>query len=553
MVPYRMIISCRRTREHPVLGPICAKYPECFKEGQSDDWEQLTLTLALMYETTLGLKSFWYPYLRILPEDASDLLPCFWSDYELEIFQEDGLPLDLEEFKTEMNFYWDRFEQLMKDQPHIFPEPYRSRELFMSMFSNVISRCFGEGIDTTSLVPAADNLNHSSIGGTFEVINKTLQRRGAANPSYYTIERFLVDSSIAFQKPDGQGGDAEDLHKNLVDNLSEEERLNIRGRYNRKLYEHNVQALSSKNIRLNLQGGQHIWQIPFFEDSHDEDNDTTESEDSDDDEEEQDEEKTNKKKTEKTEKKMEGKHGFEEIIRQEQELLVEIEKARIKAQRAMKKQEQQKMGGTSSGQADGADEDAIKQAVRKNIEDTLRECNVSDAGIAEALAQQNIEDGLGMDPQIANLNIDDETLDRVEYIRNDASAPVREQEEKWLQGEEESSDEDGDSKLWAWMEPLRQEDKSKFEEETYFTMANYSRKPMKKGDQAFISYGCRTNYFLLQSYGFALEDNLQESFKFYVRLDLALDYKQKQSFTVKDMIVHSTKIKHIQEIRLKRD
>jgi len=110
----------------------------------------------------------------------------------------------------------------------------------------------------------------------------------------------------------------------------------------------------------------------------------------------------------------------------------------------MKKQEQQKMGGTSSEQADGADEDAIKQAVRKNIEDTLRECNVSDAGIAEALAQQNMEDGLGMDPQIANLNIDDETLDRVEYIRNDASAPVREQEEKWLQGEEESSDEDGE-------------------------------------------------------------------------------------------------------------
>ena len=111
-----MIISCRRTREHPVLGPICAKYPECFKEGQSDDWEQLTLTLALMYETTLGLKSFWYPYLRILPEDASDLLPCFWSDYELEIFQEDGLPLDLDdtEFMKRQLEEMERYEKLQE-------------------------------------------------------------------------------------------------------------------------------------------------------------------------------------------------------------------------------------------------------------------------------------------------------------------------------------------------------------------------------------------------------------------------------------------------------
>ena len=57
LIPYKIILSCRRTREHPILGAICKKYPSCFEEGKADDWEQLTLTLAVLYEMTLGLKS----------------------------------------------------------------------------------------------------------------------------------------------------------------------------------------------------------------------------------------------------------------------------------------------------------------------------------------------------------------------------------------------------------------------------------------------------------------------------------------------------------------
>lgn len=39
MVPFKLILSCRKTREHPILGPICKKYPACFEEGKADDWE----------------------------------------------------------------------------------------------------------------------------------------------------------------------------------------------------------------------------------------------------------------------------------------------------------------------------------------------------------------------------------------------------------------------------------------------------------------------------------------------------------------------------------
>lgn len=122
MTPFKLVISCRRTREHPVLGKICKAYPACFEEGKSDDWEQLTLALAVLYEMTLGLKSKWYPYLRILPEDSRNLLPCFWREHELETFQDEGLLLELEGFKTEMHFYCDLFMKIMDEHPHVFPK-----------------------------------------------------------------------------------------------------------------------------------------------------------------------------------------------------------------------------------------------------------------------------------------------------------------------------------------------------------------------------------------------------------------------------------------------
>ena len=39
MTPYKIIMSCKKIREHPVLGPICKRYPACFEKGKSDDWE----------------------------------------------------------------------------------------------------------------------------------------------------------------------------------------------------------------------------------------------------------------------------------------------------------------------------------------------------------------------------------------------------------------------------------------------------------------------------------------------------------------------------------
>lgn len=166
----------------------------------------------------------------------------------------------------------------------------------------------------------------------------------------------------------------------------------------------------------------------------------------------------------------------------------------------------------------------MKNLIKQNIEETLKECNMDDKGLSQVLADLNLEDGLGFDGKFQNLSIDCETLDKLEYIRTTGEGQVKVKEDQWLDPEEDSGDDEDD---YSWMEPLIKVDPERFQDETYFCAINYDRKPMKAGEQAFISYGCRTNYFLLQSYGFCFIDNLNESFKFYVKLDIVTAYKQK--------------------------
>jgi hypothetical protein len=63
-VPYKLMITVGDTKVHHILGTICENHPECFEEDTSEDWEQLVLTLRLLYEITLGKESFWYSYIR---------------------------------------------------------------------------------------------------------------------------------------------------------------------------------------------------------------------------------------------------------------------------------------------------------------------------------------------------------------------------------------------------------------------------------------------------------------------------------------------------------
>ena len=87
-VPYKMLMSIEKAQMHPVLGPIIMDHPECFLEEENNDWEQLILALFIFYEMTKGRDSYWYPYLRMMPDVV---LTSSWSDQDIAVSQDSDL------------------------------------------------------------------------------------------------------------------------------------------------------------------------------------------------------------------------------------------------------------------------------------------------------------------------------------------------------------------------------------------------------------------------------------------------------------------------------
>ena len=81
------------------------------------------------------------------------------------------LTAQLQNYEENLQNEWENFEGALKDWPDIFPDKFVSQALFKNIYAQVCTRCFGYGLDSTSMVPMADNLNHSCVEVTQELIN----------------------------------------------------------------------------------------------------------------------------------------------------------------------------------------------------------------------------------------------------------------------------------------------------------------------------------------------------------------------------------------------
>lgn len=84
--------------------------------------------------------------------------------------------------------------------PKIFKKRFVDRGLFLNIYGQVCTRCFGYGLSSTSMVPMADNLNHSSVDVTIEVIDHKLHLEADKNLSYYKICKYLNNYSALYDK-----------------------------------------------------------------------------------------------------------------------------------------------------------------------------------------------------------------------------------------------------------------------------------------------------------------------------------------------------------------
>lgn len=115
--------------------------------------------------------------------------------------------------------------------------------------------------------------------------------------------------------------------------------------------------------------------------------------------------------------------------------------------------------------------------------------------------------------------LSDDTLSITEYVAVEQQGKIQQREQNWLNGaSDEESDED-----FKWVDTLDEKDEL---ENTYVTFVNETREVMKAGTQAWYCYGNRTNSFLMVHYGFCFKDNLYDSYRFALRLDLQFSKKQ---------------------------
>ena len=67
-VPNKMLMSIKKAKKDPVLGAIIAAHPEAFDDDENEDAEQFTLCVFIFFEMAKGRESYWYPYLRMMPD-----------------------------------------------------------------------------------------------------------------------------------------------------------------------------------------------------------------------------------------------------------------------------------------------------------------------------------------------------------------------------------------------------------------------------------------------------------------------------------------------------
>lgn len=102
-IPAKMILSISKAHAHPVLAPIIKANPECFTSEGIEDWEQLTLVCFIFYELTLGEKSYWLPYLRLMPDVE---FITAWSQEELMALEHDEIIVEVQGLDNDIDTAW---------------------------------------------------------------------------------------------------------------------------------------------------------------------------------------------------------------------------------------------------------------------------------------------------------------------------------------------------------------------------------------------------------------------------------------------------------------
>ena len=256
-IPYKMLMTVDRAQKHPVLGQVISENPEIFSEEEKGDWEQLTLALYIIYEYQKGEESFWKPYLDLMPDVK---FFCHWPQEMILATQDGNLQKNTFEYKNELNNEWLQFANVLRKYPEIFDESVIKSDLFYKFYAQVCTRCFGWGLPSTSMIPMADNCNHSDVTVVQEIFNKEMHLLADRESQYFTRTKYMNDFSLNFSQSE----------------IEANNERNIKGRYNKANFEENKKYEGLQIIKESLAEGLELWDVPCVREDFAEDNDTAE-------------------------------------------------------------------------------------------------------------------------------------------------------------------------------------------------------------------------------------------------------------------------------------
>lgn len=164
VVPSSLIISKTSCYCSAELGHIYSENYRLFE----DDEDAAVATYICYHRAIQKDKSFWWPYLRILPD--IDVL-ADWNDQELLALQDSYL-VDLAlERRAEYAVISTTFTSLLSlKYPDVFPRDKFTPEWFTWAYKQVTARGFGSRLPEVLMVPLADCFNHGNVATkyTFE-------------------------------------------------------------------------------------------------------------------------------------------------------------------------------------------------------------------------------------------------------------------------------------------------------------------------------------------------------------------------------------------------
>ncbi|KAG6620426.1 putative CDP-alcohol phosphatidyltransferase class-I family protein 2 [Phytophthora cinnamomi] len=159
-IPRRLLISEDLCWRDPQLRHVFQDNRDVFTRDDP------VLALFLVRELLLEERSFFHPYLAILPypESVQD-----WTQDELRELHDERLEDAAARRSSEIDVYYRRvMARLQSKYPGEFPEELYTLDRFKFAWKTIQARTFGRRLPWTALVPFADCLNHTNVATKYD-------------------------------------------------------------------------------------------------------------------------------------------------------------------------------------------------------------------------------------------------------------------------------------------------------------------------------------------------------------------------------------------------